>query len=238
MAVKPNIPITLPWEIPATIEGYGLAYYFEFWNFSETQICRVEILRKNFSGDPYRILKGSMAPLTIAHNGGGKDNFENVVIQGLQITFTFYMPRADVDLLDAMFESDRKDHMVKYYINDEIEFIGWLQPENLVKNYSKNPPWIEISVTAYDGLVDLKEIDFSQPDPITTKGRPYEGRIRLLEILKYALSRTEIPLDFKIQLNTWEGITPPPVTYTKYLATEGIKRCITTEDGLFIIIEE
>lgn len=225
-------------EFPISDAVYGIEFYSEFYNFTDTHLCRIELLKKEYSGTVYEIT--NIADVTISHQGHGKDEWEDVIIQGQSLKFVFYLKSSNIYLIDPVFESDYKDYMVKFYVDGELEFIGWLQPENLTKNYSTNPPNIEISITAYDGLVDLQDFDFVNPNnTFITQGTPYSGKVKLLEIIKTALARTEIPLDFKVQLNTWEGITlPPPPPPVQCLTTEhAFPYAILTEDGKLIIIE-
>lgn len=224
---------------PIDNSDYGVELFAEFPNFTDTNLYRVEILRKGYASDMFQIT--NIEEVTIAHQGHGKEDWEKVIIQGQNLKFSFYVAQENVPLLENMLESDDYDYMVKFYVNGILEFIGWLQPENLSKNYFKNPPNVQISITAYDGIVNLKDEDFQEPNASYMKlGTPYTGRVNLLQVIKTALSRTKIPLDFVVQLNVWEGYTaPPPPEPVKVLETEEavyIPVVVLTEDGKMIQI--
>jgi hypothetical protein len=240
MNYKPPFNDTLP-NFPIDPGEFGVLFYHEFRNFTETEIHRVELLKKGYTGDIFEI-KYSTNPVTLGHVGTGKDEWENEVIQAQSVTFDFVIPQSDEGIYNSLiFESDFHEIQLKYTIDGATEFIGWVQPENLSKNYSRNSPNLQISITAYDGLVDLKDFEFvNDIDDSFDDASEYSGRIMLLEILKTALSRTGIPLNFAIELNTYSGAEPPPVPPVKVLASEGldIQFAITTEDGKLIIIED
>jgi len=238
MALKPDYNDSIP-VIPVDNSVYGLEFFYEYRNFHSTQLHRVEFLKKAYMFAYFEITKGQSPPVTLTHTGEGKDDWEETIIQGQSLSFKFYINQNDIDDIEPIFESEYHDYLIKYFIDGELEFIGWLQPENLSKNFSTNEPNVAISITAYDGLTDLEDEDFLEPaTEYLEGGKAYTGRVTILEILKTVLSRTGIPLDFSIQLNTWEGTTAPPEPAPlEILGTEDTVLCaITTEDGKLILI--
>ena len=178
--------------------AYNIEYYHSYYDVRGTQ-HRIDLLAKDYSGGSTAIqVSEGRQPVRIRHMQRST-NWEEVVIQGLELLFSFYVTRADADTFDALLESGYKDYRVDYYINSELVFRGWVKPENITKDYLKNPPFLNIKLSATDALADLKDEDFLDSD-----GSPITGTYSELEILKYALSPIDIPLDFKIQLNTYE----------------------------------
>ena len=90
-----------------------------------------------------------------------KNSIENTVIQGQDVEFTFYLPREDVDVIEYIFESRYQDYVLE--LKDpfnNIIFKGYIKPENLIKRFEINPPYIEITISANDGLADLSNFEF------------------------------------------------------------------------------
>jgi len=176
--------------------AHVLEYYHEYYDIGGT-LHRVELLQDGYSGGSTHIKKSDAVPVRMRHTGS-KTDFEKTIIQGQELVFSFRVARDDVDTFDTLFESDYKDYKVKYYVGEELEFEGYVKPENLSKQFSKNPPYVEITLSATDALADLKNILFGDGSIINDK-------LTILEILKYALTPIGITLDFQIQLGTYES---------------------------------
>lgn len=170
---------------------------YGFKDIKEVQYL-VEIYR-GVASPAYTIQYGAHEPVSIQYDGGGKDNWDFVGIQGMEMNFTFYVPRADVSIIDDIMESQYKEWKVKVTKGALVLFHGFLKPENMSKRYETNPPYIEINLSATDGLADLKEIDFYQKYQ-----NPESGNLRLLEVIKNALLPLGFTFPFRIQLNTYE----------------------------------
>jgi hypothetical protein len=150
--------------------------------------------------DTYVIEKSSDTPITISHDCGGKNEWDKEIIQGQELTFNFLVPQADVAVLDTIFDSEYQDYMLEYRINTTmLIFKGWVKPENLYKEFNKSMPQVPIQLSATDGLADLKDVPFKD-----APGNRYNGRMTIMQIIKLALRTVNIPLDFRVQLNTYE----------------------------------
>jgi len=175
--------------------AYGILYYHEFVN-SNGKTERIDILEKDYAGGSTLITHSGGDPVILKHTGE-RDTFDTDVIQGQELLFTFISKTADADKYDTIFESEYKDYQIKYYVDSSLKFIGWIKPENLTRQYFHDQYFITLS--ANDALADLKDIDFRDSDDYTIT-----GKVTKLQILKYALGKTGIELDFKIQLGTYE----------------------------------
>jgi len=177
---------------------YTLEYYHQYYDLGGI-LHRVELLQLEYSGGSTALQSSASDPVRLRNQGADKDTSEDVIIQGQELEFEFYCSRANISTFDSLFEADYKDYKVRYYIDSVLEFEGWLKPENLSREFTKSPPNISISLSATDGLTDLQKIEWR-----TSINRIITGKLTILEILKYAVAKTGIELDFSVQLNTYE----------------------------------
>lgn len=221
------------------MDTYGIQFYHQYYDKGGF-LNRIEILQKEYSGTvQFPINYMAEIPVYLSHMDEDKDTFDDVIIQAQSLSFTFYVSREEIPVFDVLFISEYRDYKVRYYVNSVLEFEGYLQPDNLIKEYSRNPPYIGISVTATDALNELKDIEFRDDSE-----KIIRGKMTLLEVLKQALSKTGIELDFEIQLNTYHGpYVPNTETWDYLLATESPipeedNNYLVTEYGELIVIEE
>ena len=191
--------------------AYAIEYYYQFYDAFNNTLHRIELWKNGFGGAAAGIGYAAATPITIRHTGGGKDNFEDTIIQGQELLFSFMVAQDDVATFEDIFENPYKTYKVKYwtdysgdssFANTELEFEGYLKPENYSRHYTQNPPYIEFKMSATDALADLKRIEFK--DSVTEN--LIIGKYTLFEIIKYALDNIGISLDFKVQLNTYEHL--------------------------------
>jgi len=174
--------------------AYNLKYYHQY-NDRGDHVNRVEILGKDFSGSSELIIKSTGDPIITRHSGSKN---EKKIILGKELQFAFFCFPEDVDKYDELFESDYKDYKIRFYKDSSLEFEGWLMPENLSREFFKDQYIINLSAT--DGLAKLKNVEFLDSDDSIV-----EGVISILNVLKYALAKLELELDFRIQLGTYES---------------------------------
>ena len=140
--------------------AYEVEYYCDFYNLGNIPY-RVDILSDGFSGSPSAIENPAAQPIVQRHNGIGKNDYDNTIIQGQELQFNFYVARADIAEFDALFESEYKDYKVRLYSNygesvQELEFEGYLKPENLSREFTQNPPQVLISgALFYFGNIEI-----------------------------------------------------------------------------------
>ena len=142
--------------------AYAIEYFFEYYDIGGAVKHEVELLLKNYSGGSIRITNANTSPVHLRHVGN-QSNFEEIIIQGLELTFSFEVPRVDADTFDSIFESTYKDYKLRYTVDGQVEFEGYIKPENLMKEYLKSTPFMKIGLSATDALVDLKRIEFWIP---------------------------------------------------------------------------
>lgn len=180
----------------------ALRFEYRFYDY-EQNLFKVNIYRHAYSDSTYFIQKAGANPVSIRGGGGDKNSMEDTAIQGQSLEFNFFLPRADITNIDYIFESKYKDYVLEYLdASDNIIFKGYVKPENLTKRFETNPPYIEIALTANDGLADLDGFDFRDTDESLII-----SRYSLLSILKKALlpvAGDVLNFNFRIQLNTYE----------------------------------
>jgi len=171
----------------------ALRYYHEYRDRGN-HLHRVEIHSDTVSGGTELITTSTGEPVYTRH-AGSRD--QPKIIQGKEIQFSFYVFDYDHNKYDDIIESDFKDFYVIHYIDGNQEFYGWVNPENLSREHFKEAYVFRLSAT--DGLAWLKDVDFRDSNDDIIK-EDYS----LLILIKAALDKIGIELDFCIQLGTYE----------------------------------
>jgi hypothetical protein len=173
----------------------------------EGGIHTIEIYRMGYFDSEYIIPYSSPDTPKLTHKGGDKDNWDEEIIQGVEMTYEFFVPNTDTAIIDLLMESEYG----VYYLIHSIQRVGQpvpnenyrglLKPENMSCDFRTDPAYIKISVSATDAMADLKQLEFKD------NGVKITGRKSLLEVLKLAVaSRSIIHTGgiFYIILNTIE----------------------------------
>ena len=175
--------------------AYGLEYLSYFKDNQQINTYKIELLKDGFTDPSTAIVDLKLNSISINYQGKKGDN---AIIKGTSFSISFLADSSN--LYDSIFESNYKDYKLNYINDDSSSLIwtGYIKPDNLTRNYLGNKYFINLN--AIDGLADLKNIDFK-----SIQGRGLNNRYTILEIIKEAVSLTDIELDFKIQLNTYEA---------------------------------
>jgi hypothetical protein len=138
----------------------------------------------------------------------GAERDEDKIVIGSEISFEFVLlKRAGEVNYTPLFESEYRDHIVKFYNDDTSTLLwqGYLQPENMYKSMFESNLHIYLSAT--DALKDLSDYEFLDVGSIVT------GYLTGLEILKLCLTNldqaSQFQYDFVIKLgtkHTMEGV--------------------------------
>jgi hypothetical protein len=194
---------------------YGTKYYCQIADFSGNTFV-VNLKQLNYSGSTQEIGAYSFQPLRISYMSG-RDGIDNV-LHGSNATFTFYC--RDGENYDDLLESEFHDFQVEVLRDSELYWLGWLQPDYLSRRFAV--PSYYISLTATDGLADLKYIEY--PASATTLGFDHQ-----IDIIKTCLQQTGLELDIVDQLNLSEANTTEPLLKS---VLANAKRFINTKDGV------
>lgn len=171
--------------------------YFAQWHNNSGVLKEIKLLKEGGSGTTEIIL---LQPVPFRENkrGGKEVQLENV-IQGREVQFNFISNTTDIAGFDAMFKSEYKEWKVEYYSNSVLDGVFWLQPENRSRNWIENGDYYEISLSATDGLANLKSIEFIDE----STGDQFTDRVSIIATVKRALEHVGHELDFWVQLGTW-----------------------------------
>lgn len=160
---------------------------------------RIEILKKDFTGEPVYKSMGS-APILAIEQGDG-------AIKGSSLEFTI---QADTEgELKEFYTVDNKLFKAHLYRNNQLYWQGYVLPELYSENYI-DPPF-DISVTATDQLATLKEITYAQE----------EGMFPLMEIIQYILLQTGLEIPVRQHVGITVGEDENSFLDNSYLYTEG-----------------
>lgn len=148
-------------------------------------------------------------------------------IRGSEYQFNFMIPSADISDFDAILESNYKDWKIVKKYDGNIEWTGWILPENAHRPFIKRHDYFEMSLTATDGLAKLKDIKYKN----FSTGAKYSDRVSFITTIKRALEHLELALDFRVQLNTYETTLMTSTECAMDKCTVNNNRYVKVEDG-------
>lgn len=122
----------------------------------------------------------------------GAERDENKTVIGSELTFEFVLQKRIGEAnYDALFQSEYREHIVKYYNDDTSTLLwqGYLQPENMYKSIFESN--LHIYCSATDALKDLADFKFLNGDDLIT------GHVSGLQILKYCLANLDTGSQFQ-----------------------------------------
>lgn len=185
--------------------SYGKKYQKKFQNIStDPTNYRVELHKKDYSGASTNLFILSPNPVTIRALSSERDKLS--IVRGSELIFEFKVPKENIGDYSDLFEAEYKDWLLKFYNDDTEDLIwtGWVMPENMYREVTV--PNITIQLVATDALKFLQYENF-----VDSSGWVYGDQLMSgLEIIKEALIKTGIELDFLIKLNTYETIRNQP----------------------------
>ncbi len=172
----------------------AVRFYHEFLDRTN-YLNRIEIDGESWGGGASEIIASSGHPIITRHAG---EKAGRGIIKGREVQFEFFVLPEDYNRYDDIFESDYGDYRLRHYVGGLLIFDGWLLPDNLSREYFKDKYVMSLSAT--DGLAKLQNTTF-----LTTNDEIIEGIIYQLEVIKYAIEKIGLELDFRVQLGTYES---------------------------------
>ena len=168
----------------------ALKYWLEFTStnvVNETEVekivHRVEILNDDYTGEPVQ-LYGYCSLV----KSSTKDTLEPIRGGGLKIRL-----EAGLDLtLEDLYSENERTFKVTYTRGEQLEFIGWLSPEGLYRDFVADK-WV-ISLDATDGLGFLSDLSYVENN---TK-QLFVGKQTLIEVVSNCFKRTNLQQDINI----------------------------------------
>ena len=177
------------------------------------------IEKDGFVGSVTTIQKLETTPVQINRRSTKSD--EDLIIVGSELLFNFTVPPIDISIYDPIFESNYKDYRVSFYKDGSLNWRGWVKPENFSREEIDNGDWFGYSLSATDAIADLKNI----PYPTFT------DRVPIMTHIERCLAETDVSLNFKIQLNTYERIWSTSTANTLVEVDANSRRFENTKDG-------
>ncbi|KKM27940.1 hypothetical protein LCGC14_1569660, partial [marine sediment metagenome] len=172
--------------------------YYSNWRDSKGKEHEVKLLLEGGSSGIIGIPAVQGIAWTDDIKGGKQFQIKNQ-IAGNGILFNFVVEEADISDYDDIFESQYKDWKIEKYFDSSLEWVGWLQPDNFRRPLVAKGGKYYISLSAVDGLANLKNIEFVN----ASDGSQYEDRVTIMTTIKRALEHVGFELDFRVQLATW-----------------------------------
>jgi len=144
------------------------------------QKFRLDLLEDNWSGGITEVC-GTEDPVII--NLNDLDMYSGAIGSGMTISLN---SATEMQFLD-LYTVDLKKYKIKLYLNNDLIWVGWLDPEMYEETYSeyRNYP---IQFTANDGIALLDRIKYINP---TTTAR-YEGIDTAYNVITRCLALTEL----------------------------------------------
>jgi hypothetical protein len=174
------------------VDKYRQWKYERYFDLDGTS-HRVELWRWGFDGVPGRI-QGAGQPVLVKSDGlqsslGGQGDLPSVVGTSLELNFL-----TEIDLFEEVVIGDDRNCRVDYYYNGQLYFRGYLKPDIYTA------PLLDglqpVSLTATDGLADLKDVDM-----LGHQEQRLGGHRPVLHTLLHCLSRCQVALPLRIYTN-------------------------------------
>jgi hypothetical protein len=168
--------------------AYNTKYRIEFDTIKGRSV-KVDIEEDGFSGSVTNLIASGETPLEINYPNGEFDKMTGIRESKIRIKVL----STNVDISDFLIISDTQ-YKVKVYINNTVEWLGWLDNDYITEEFLDTPVVIELS--ASDGLSLAKSIDLSD-----LSNNQVWGLYRVKEFIAYALDKTGLGLDFYSFIN-------------------------------------
>lgn len=164
---------------------------------------RIDISNANYTDNPISV-RGAGQVCLITHDTGGDDQY--LPIMNSSAIINLINVSGEIDLLEIQQAQDQ-DFYVDIYRSGELEWKGYLIPDNVQINFRPYP--YDIQLTATDGLSLLESIDLS----IDNLPAPPGGSVRCpLNWLRICLFRSQnlgimLPIRWVIGLEKYYAIS-------------------------------
>lgn len=159
-------------------------YFCQFSDIEESKVYRIELHKYDYTGSSTQIHKMSDTPAVLSYRKSTKG--EQEIIQSSELRFSLVVPKSDIAIYEDIFQSEYKDWRVELYVDDVLDWIGYLQPDAVDRSVFDQE--ITINMTASDALKDLKEYQFDA-----------EGKISIIQAIRDAISPIGIHLPFRVK---------------------------------------
>jgi len=168
--------------------AYNTKYRIEF-DTVKSRLIKLDIEEDGFAGSVTNLIGAGTTPVEITYPNGEFDKMTGIRESKVRIRIL----STNVDTTDFLITSDTQ-YKVKIYVNNTVEWAGWLDNDYITEEFLDTPVIIELS--ASDGLSLAKSIDVSD-----LSGNQLWGLYRVKDFIAYALDKTGLGLDFYSFIN-------------------------------------
>jgi len=168
--------------------AYNTKYRIEFDTIKSRSI-KVDIEEDGFAGTITNLIASGDTPIELNYSDGEFDKMCGIRESKVRIKVL----STNIDTTDFLITSDTQ-YKVKIYVNNTVEWVGWLDNDYITEEFLDTPVIIELS--ASDGLSLAKSIDISD-----LSGNQLWGLYQVKDFIAYALDKTALGLDFYSFIN-------------------------------------
>jgi hypothetical protein len=175
-------------------QSYGVKYRAEYQCIAEGKedwTGRIDILERGFTGSLTEVNTGK-EPITISYTGEGEGKFKTTISS----TATIQLDSDTNFKFVELFIGDERKYKVIFYKDYgsgfEIKWQGFILPTEYEEPYT-DPGYI-VTVTATDGLADLKDQDFGN----------LSGNLSLIKVIARCLRNTDLNLNIRSAISRFE----------------------------------
>lgn len=185
---------SIDFEILVTVL-YGVKYRLEFTDmFSESaKPNRMDILERSYSG-PIIEIWGGQTPIVIRYEGDRDD--PNVVIVPSHATIELLVETQGQ--FNELFQGDDRKYLVNHYVDSDLYWTGYIVPEFHSEPYLFEP--YVLSITASDGLGEIKNADFKD-----TNDNTFKGDLSCILIIAEILKKTGLTINIRSGINVFDS---------------------------------
>jgi hypothetical protein len=179
--------------------AYQEKYYYEFMSI-DGKLNRVELWQDTATVLTAEEVFASDMPFLV-ELPELDHKFQTVRGTGCEINL---ISETNMKFFDGLYHVDKKEFMIKHYIDSNINWLGYLNSELARETYSIDQKY-PVQVTGNDGFSLLERIQFLQAD-----GSIYIGVKSLFDILSICINRIGLPFtNINIFLSTTSSLVTP-----------------------------
>lgn len=191
---------------------YQKKYWFQYVPLDSILIHRVELWQLTESALTAVEVDSMASPFIVE-----MPELENKqqVVRGRGCEINLLSP-SDSFFFDGLYHVDKREFIVKHYIDDEIDWLGYLNTEMMREGFTHINNY-EVQVSGNDGFSLSERINF-----LDTDGSHYTGIKSKFEILKIILQRIALPYEeIRIALSTtfagFSGLEDKTILHESYM---------------------
>lgn len=170
--------------------AYNTKYRVEFDTLKSRSI-KVDIEEDGYAGSIVNLTASSESPLELSYTDGEFDKMCGIRESRIRLKIL----STNVDTSAFLITSDTQ-YKVKIYVNNTVEWVGWLDNDYITEEFLDTA--VEIELSASDGLSLTKSIELAD----FSDGQLW-GIYRVRDFIAYALDKTGLGLDYWSFINMY-----------------------------------